>query len=42
MDHRVRLIRVEEDHGRAHLADDLGAHLPCQWWCVVGARESVL
>jgi hypothetical protein len=28
--HRMRLVRMEEDQGRAHLADDLGARLPCQ------------
>jgi len=42
VNHRVRLVGVEEDEGRAHLADDLGAHLPCQWRRVVGAREPVL
>ena len=42
VDHRVWLVRVEEDQGRAHLADDLGAHLPCQWRRVVDAREPVL
>uniref|UniRef100_A0A0A9FRD6 Uncharacterized protein n=1 Tax=Arundo donax TaxID=35708 RepID=A0A0A9FRD6_ARUDO len=42
MDHRVWLARVEKYQGRAHLVDDLGAHLPCQWWRVVGARQPIL
>uniref|UniRef100_A0A453P7W0 Uncharacterized protein n=1 Tax=Aegilops tauschii subsp. strangulata TaxID=200361 RepID=A0A453P7W0_AEGTS len=42
VDHRVRLVRVQERQGRAHLVDDPGAHLPCQRRRVVRAREPVL
>lgn len=42
VDNRVRLVRVEEAQRRAHLVDDPGAHLPCQWRRVVQAGQAVL